>query len=69
MFAISYRDLELMLRDRGVMVDHTTIVRWIQPYAAELENRTGQVRRMIWGAFTTSGKHFERRNRTKNTNL
>jgi transposase-like protein len=25
MFPISYRDLELMLQDRGVTVDHTTI--------------------------------------------
>ena len=30
MFPISYRDLELMLLDRGVAVDHTTIFRWIQ---------------------------------------
>ena len=37
MFPISYRDLELMLRDRGVDVDHTTNFRWIQAYAAELE--------------------------------
>jgi transposase, IS6 family len=29
MFPISYRDLELMPRDRGVIVDHTTIFRWI----------------------------------------
>jgi IS6 family transposase len=36
-FPISYRDLELMLRDRGVSVDHTTIYRWIQAYAPELE--------------------------------
>jgi IS6 family transposase len=28
-----------MLRDRGVTVDHTTIFRWIQAYAAELEKR------------------------------
>jgi hypothetical protein len=27
MFPISYRDLELMLLDRGVEVDHTTIFR------------------------------------------
>ena len=27
MFPISYRDLELMLADRGVEVDHTTIFR------------------------------------------
>jgi hypothetical protein len=39
MFPISYRDLELMLLDRGVEVDHATIVRWIQAYAAELEKR------------------------------
>jgi IS6 family transposase len=29
-FPISYRDLELMLQDRRVSVDHTTIFRWIQ---------------------------------------
>jgi transposase-like protein len=39
MFPISYRDLELMLRDRGAAADHTTIFRWIQAYAAELEKR------------------------------
>src|SRR3954449_8796487 len=39
MFPISYRDLELMLQDRGVEVDHTTIFRWIQAYAAEFEKR------------------------------
>ncbi len=35
MFPISYRDLELMLADRGVDVDHTTVFRWIQAYAPE----------------------------------
>ena len=39
MFPISYRDLELMLADRGVEVDHTTMFRWIQAYAPELEKR------------------------------
>jgi hypothetical protein len=39
MFPISYRDLELMLRDRGAAADHTTIFRWIQAYAAELDRR------------------------------
>jgi transposase, IS6 family len=38
-FPISYRDLELMLRDRGVSVDHTTVYRWIQAYATEMEKR------------------------------
>jgi DDE domain len=39
MFPVSYRDLELMLLDRGVEVDHTTIFRWIQAYATEFEKR------------------------------
>jgi IS6 family transposase len=37
MFPISYRDLMLMLLDRGVEVDHSTIFRKIQAYSAELE--------------------------------
>jgi transposase, IS6 family len=39
MFPISYRDLELMLVDRGVEVAHTTLFRWIQAYAPEIEKR------------------------------
>jgi hypothetical protein len=39
MFPISYRDLELMLADRGVDVAHTTLFRWTQTYAPEIEKR------------------------------
>jgi transposase-like protein len=38
-FPISYRDLERMFADRGIQVDHTTLFRWIQTYAPELEKR------------------------------
>jgi len=38
-FPISYRDLALMLLDRGMAVDHTTLFRWVQAYAATLEKR------------------------------
>src|SRR3546814_19071415 len=34
---ISYRDLEEMLAERGLPVDHTTIYRWVQYYAPEME--------------------------------
>jgi IS6 family transposase len=51
MFPISYRDLELMLLDRGVEVDHTTIFRWIQAYAAELEKRVRPHLRMSNGSW------------------
>ncbi len=39
-FPISYRDLERMLADRGVSVDHTTVSRWTQRYAPEIDKRT-----------------------------
>src|SRR3954467_3819457 len=51
MFPISYRDLELMLQDRGVTVDHTTLFRWIQAYAPELEKRI----RRLWCAIRVVG--------------
>jgi IS6 family transposase len=38
-YALSYRDLEEMMRERGLHVDHTTIYRWVQQYAPELERR------------------------------
>jgi transposase, IS6 family len=38
-FPISYRDLARMFSDRGVHVDHTTLFRWIQAYAPELDKR------------------------------
>ena len=38
-YALSYRDLEEMMRERGVIVDHTSIYRWVQHYAPELEKR------------------------------
>ena len=31
-YGISYRDLEEMLSERGIDVDHTTIYRWVQCY-------------------------------------
>src|SRR5215510_13216939 len=37
--ALSYRDLEEMMNERGLAVDHTTIYRWVQIYAPELEKR------------------------------
>ncbi len=38
-FPISYRDLAAMLSDRGVLVDHTTLFRWVRAYAPKLEQR------------------------------
>jgi IS6 family transposase len=38
-YCLSYRDLEKMMAERGLGVDHTTIYRWVQQYAPELEKR------------------------------
>jgi hypothetical protein len=38
-YGISYRDLELMMAERGVSVDHSTIYRWVQRYAPEIEKQ------------------------------
>jgi transposase, IS6 family len=38
-YALSYRDLEEMMNERGISLDHTTIYRWVQAYAPELEKR------------------------------
>jgi transposase, IS6 family len=38
-YALSYSDIEEMMRERGLSVDHTTIYRWVQAYAPELEKR------------------------------
>jgi transposase-like protein len=57
MFPISHRDLELMLLDRGVEVDHSTIFRWIQAYAAELEKRIRRHLRLSNGSWRVDETH------------
>jgi IS6 family transposase len=39
-YTLSYRDLEEMMLERGLHVDHTTIYRWVQRYDPELEKRS-----------------------------
>jgi len=46
LYPISYRQLEEMMCDRGVEVDHGTLSQWFQKYAPELEQR-GAVRRNL----------------------
>jgi len=38
-YGISYRDLEEMMLERGLEVDHTTLYRWVQHYAPEIEKK------------------------------
>ena len=34
-YPLSYRNLEEMMMERGLTVDHTTVYRWVQAYAPE----------------------------------
>ena len=36
-YNLSYRDIEEILEERGVEIDHTTPCRWVQEYAPQLE--------------------------------
>ncbi len=38
-YPISYRQLEEMMGERGVAVDHATLNRWVIKYAPEIEKR------------------------------
>jgi transposase-like protein len=38
-YALSYRDLEEMMAERGLSIDHSTINRWVLQYGPELDKR------------------------------
>ncbi len=39
-YPLSYRNLEEMMLERGLKVDHSTIGRWVLTYSPEIERRT-----------------------------
>ena len=39
-YALSYRDLKEIATERGFTLDHSTIYRWVQEYAPEINKRT-----------------------------
>ena len=38
-YGLSYWDLEEMMLEQGIKVEHTTIYRWVKPYSPDLDNR------------------------------
>jgi transposase-like protein len=38
-YQLSYRDVEEMMHERGLEVDHSTVFRWVQRYAPEINKR------------------------------
>jgi transposase, IS6 family len=39
-YALSYRNLEEIMMERGISVDHTTIYRWVIIYAPKMEKKS-----------------------------
>ena len=43
-FKLSARDLVQMMTERGIVLAHTTILRWVQRYVPEFEKAMGSLR-------------------------
>jgi transposase, IS6 family len=50
-FGLSFRNLEEMMAERSVHVDHVTIWRWVQRYAPELNRRCSRELRPTNGSW------------------
>ncbi len=37
--ALSYRNLKEMMTEKGIKVDHTTLMRWVHQYSPEIEKK------------------------------
>lgn len=50
-YAVSYRDLEEILAERGVKVDHTTLNRWVVKYAPRIAANAQRRKRTLVGTW------------------
>jgi hypothetical protein len=50
-YRLSYRDLVAMVAERGVIISHMTIVRWVIRYVPEFEKRWNRFGRSIGGSW------------------
>lgn len=65
-YRLSYRDLVAMMAERGVIVSHTTILRWVLRYVPEFERRWARYGRPVhssWRVDETAvpvrgGRHY-----------
>lgn len=46
-YRLSYRDLAAMMAERGIVVSHTTILRWVNRYVPEFEKRWNRYARPV----------------------
>jgi transposase-like protein len=46
-YALSYRDVEELLAERGIEVDHVTVYRWVQTFTAEFIDAARPARHVV----------------------
>ena len=49
-YGVSYHELAEMLEKRGINVNHSTIYRWVQKYALEIERRLRWYWKPVWAS-------------------
>jgi putative transposase len=47
-YPLSYRQVEELMEERGVSVDHATINRWVLKYSPQLEEAFHHRKRPVW---------------------
>jgi IS6 family transposase len=46
-YGLSYRDVEALLAERGIEVDHVTIYRWVQTFTSEFVDAARATRHAV----------------------
>ena len=58
--SLSLRDLEGMMAERGISVDHATVGRWVVHYSPELLERFNSRKRAVTGKWHIDGTCINR---------
>ena len=63
-YRLSYRDLVAMMAERGVILSHTTIMRWVIRYVPEFEKRWNRFSRSIGSSWRVDETYSTPRQRS-----
>ena len=55
-YAVSYRDLEEIMAERGVKVDHATLNRWVIKYSTLIAKNIYKRKKLVAKSWPLSGK-------------
>lgn len=58
-YALSYRDMEEIVQERGFDVDHSTIHRWVVHYSPQLVQKFRSIKRKPGGRWRLEGSYIK----------